>query len=170
MLAAVEVAYADTTAAALGLWLDLPPQPALEVLAVEVGGIALQLRVLGASHQVVADGLSETVACRDGATGALPPHAERDGAALRYRFASRVHRLGGDELAARARELRLRAARDPLALAGVFPGSPDAVTGIACREAEDGVAWRTFHLYPRTGELVETQTSLTLAGVAAGRA
>ncbi len=161
MLSAVDVAYADTTAAALGLWLDLPRQPALDVLALDVGGVALELRLLGASHQVVAPGLTETVACREGEVAALPARAERAAGPRRYAFASRVERLSAPAFAARARAVRDRAAADPLALAGVFPGSPDALTAIACRPVRGGAAWRTVHLYPATGELVETTATLT---------
>lgn len=163
MLAQVAVPYVDTSAAALGLWLDLPRQPALESLSVEVGGLALELRVLGASHQVVAGGaLTETVACLPGLGGAeLPTARERVAGGLRHAFSSRVERLDADALRARAAELRARCLGDPRALCGVFPGSPDAVTAIGCGPADGagrGVAWWTAHVYPGTGEVVTTES------------
>lgn len=160
MLAQVAVPYVDTSAAALGLWLDLPRQPALESLTLEVGGLALELRVLGASHQVVAGGLTETVACLPGLDGAeLPAARVRVAGGLRHAFSSRVEHLDAPALHARAAELRSRCAADERALCGVFPGSPDAVTAIGCGPAAGGgVAWWTAHVYPGTGEVVTTES------------
>ena len=65
MLVTIATAYADTTSADLSFALGLPAQPALHVLELAAGGgLALELRLLGASHQVrLADRVSETVAC-----------------------------------------------------------------------------------------------------------
>jgi len=166
MLREVATAYVDATAASLRLALDLPPQPALEAVVVEAGGFALDLRVLGASHQCIARAgdavLSETVAC--GATGGpLPPAHDRAARGLRYAFWSSVERLDAAGVRARAEAVRAGAAADPLALAGVFPGSPDALTALTCRAVEGGVAWRTVHLYPPTGELVATASTVRAA-------
>ncbi len=166
MLREVATAYVDATASSLRLALDLPPQPALEASVVEVGGFVLELRVLGASHQCIAAAgpvrLSETVAC--GAAGALlPPVHDRAAAGLRYRFSSTVEQLDAAAVRARADALRAGAAADPLALAGVFPGSPDALTALSCRAVDGGVAWETVHLYPHTGELVATASTVLAA-------
>ena len=158
MLTTVAVAYADVTAASLCLALDLPPQPALDVAPVDLGGVTVELRVLGASHQVIVGGaVSETVACLDGPRDPLPSVVERAG----YRFTSWVERLSLAALRRRARLLREQAAADPHALAAVFPGSPDALTALACRRTDTGVAWTTVHLYPGTGEAVTTSTELS---------
>ncbi|MFD0785789.1 DUF2617 family protein, partial [Micromonospora azadirachtae] len=55
-------------------------------------------------------------------------------------------------------------ADDRLALVGVFPGDPDAVTALAVRSGSPGgeVAWRTWHAYPQTNELVLTETVVAL--------
>lgn len=169
MLAEVAVPYVDTSAAALGLWLDLPAQPALEAACLEVGGLRLDLRVLGASHQVVAlapgggPPLTETVACRPGAAAALPACADRVAGGLRHRFESSVARLDPPALRARARALRTLAEGHPDVLAGVFPGSPDAITAIGCRAVGGGAEWWTAHVYPGTGEVVTTRSVVEVA-------
>jgi len=164
VLAQVTVPYVDTSAAALGLWLDLPRQPALQELKLRVEGIAVELRVLGASHQVVAGGLTETVACLPGlAPSPLPPARAEVVAGMRHAFASRVETLRPGRLRLRAAELRERCEADERALAGVFPGSPDAVTAIGCAPVtagRGGVSWWTVHVYPGSGEVVTTQTLL----------
>jgi hypothetical protein len=161
VLTTVTVAYTDVTAASLCLALDLPPQPALDVAPVDLGGITVELRVLGASHQVlIGDAVSETVACLGGASDPLPERVERPAGGLTYRFASAVERLAPEALRERAGELRDRAAADPHALAAVFPGSPHALTALSCRRVEGGVAWTTVHLYPGPGEVVTTESVL----------
>ena len=73
--ARLPVAYADTRADDLSYALDLPPQPALRTLRLEIAGLVLDLRILGYSHQVVVAGgsgeplLTETVARLCGSDG-----------------------------------------------------------------------------------------------------
>jgi hypothetical protein len=161
VLTTVTVAYTDVTAASLCLALDLPPQPALDVVPVDLGGVTVELRVLGASHQVlVGDAVSETVACLQGTTEPLPSTVERAAGGMTYRFTSAVERVTPAALRERADDLRRRAAADPQALAAVFPGSPHALTGLSCRRLDGGVAWTTVHLYPGPGEVVTTDTVL----------
>lgn len=154
MLTEVAAAYADVSANSLRLALDLPAQPALDCAVVEVGGVTVELRLLGASHQVIAGATSETVACLPGEHAALPPRVERPG----YAFESSVETLAPAAFRARADAVRAAAAADELALAGVFPGSADALTAITCRAVPRGIAWETTHLYPRTGEAVVTRS------------
>ena len=169
MLAEIATAFVDASAASLRLALDLPPQPALEATIVGAGSFEVELRVLGASHQCIARrpggaALSETVACLTGAPGGpLPASHDRAKAGLRYTFSSSVARVGTAALRTRADALRAAAAADPRALAGVFPGSPDALTALRCEPVAGGVAWTTVHLYPHTGELVETSTTVVVA-------
>jgi hypothetical protein len=156
VLTEVAAAYVDVSASSLRLALDLPAQPALDAAVLRVGTIAVELRLLGASHQVLAAGVSETVACLPGEHAALPPRVERPG----YAFESSVEILAPAPFRARANAVRAAAAADPLALAGVFPGSADALTAVTCRAAPGGLAWETAHLYPRTGEVVVTRSRL----------
>ena len=161
MLTEVAAAYADVSATSLRLALDLPPQPALDTLTLRIGAVGVELRVLGASHQVIVDGaVSETVACLDGPRDPLPDRVERRAGGLTYRFSSGVEQLTLAELRARADGLRRRASEDPHALAALFPGSPDALTALSCRRTAGGVAWTTVHLYPGTGEAVTTESVL----------
>lgn len=168
MLVSLDTPYADTTAADLSLVLDGPEHPALHVLEITLSGaVTVRLRLLGASHQVdlwAADVTrSETVACLPGRPPALPPRLiGHDG---RYRFTAEVLRLDRAELADRTGRLRADLADDPYALVGVFPGDVDAVTALLVRLDEPAatVHWRTWHAYPQTGELVQTETAVILS-------
>ena len=126
------------------------------------GRLELRLRLLGASHQVICGDLTETVACLPGHPPHLPDalHDETAG----YRFTATVLRPAGDGLRTRVAALRAELAGDPYALVGVFPGDEDAVTALAVRPAppDGSVAWRTWHAYPQTNELVLTETVVEL--------
>ncbi|MBB6173603.1 hypothetical protein HNR23_003663 [Nocardiopsis mwathae] len=176
----VSAPFVDTRAADLSWSLE---HPLIEPLAVRTAATPLgrvELRVLGASHQVLvtpapcggtdtdgAGGLVETVACLPGRAGALPERTTADGpGAARYTFDSAVEWFGGrePEFAARVTRLRDEAAARPDSLIGTFPGSPLAVTALALlsRGGADGAAltWRTWHAYPQSAELVTTTTSV----------
>lgn len=167
MFVTLDAPYADTTAGDLSFALGLAEQSALHVLelpAPNVGGV-VRLRLLGASHQVVlrtADrDLVETVACLPGREADLPSTV--DERAIGYRFTARVLRLNATELATRVGRLRHRLADDPYALVGAFPGSPHAVTALHARLDRDRrIGWRTWHAYPQSRELVETETEVLL--------
>lgn len=164
MISALEVAFADVCARSLGWALGLPPCPALATLVVErAGWPEVELRLLGASHQVLvhADGAllcSETVACDLADGRPLPERSE----AGRYEFQSDVQRL--DPTAFVAAVDRVVTALDDRddALVGHFPGSPHATTGLAVElVAPHQLAWRSWHAYPQSGELVRTRSRLT---------
>nr|WP_246400793.1 DUF2617 family protein [Jiangella mangrovi] len=153
----MDVPYVDTRAADLAWTLDHPVVPAL---AVRAAG-PLELRVLGASHQVVLGGLVETVACLPGVPAELPGEVRRRAGGWHYRFHAAVEELPLATLRARAAELR-RLAAEPDAVVAAFPGDPDAVTALrADRLDADAVAWSTWHVYPGAGQLVGTRTELT---------
>jgi hypothetical protein len=173
MRVVLDVPYVDTTAAELGFALGLSELPAVHVLDLPDAlgpGSQLQLRLLGASHQVVlttpAGLVSETVACRPDVTGRLPtnpvtrPYGDGGGA---YAFTATVTRLAGADFDARVRALAARAG-DPRTVVGEFPGAPGALTVIAADVGAGGVAWRTAHAYPQTRELVLTRTRVTIGG------
>ncbi|MEU9825063.1 DUF2617 family protein [Micromonospora chersina] len=163
MLVALDAPYVDTRAADLSLALGGPERPALHVRELTLpGGLRLRLRLLGASHQVICGDLTETVACLPGRPPHLPDalHDETAG----YRFTATVLRPTGDGLRARVAALRAELADDPYALVGVFPGDENAITALAVRPAppDGSVAWRTWHAYPQTNELVLTETVVEL--------
>ncbi|MEU4677346.1 DUF2617 family protein [Micromonospora sp. NPDC023737] len=167
MLVTLDAPYVDTSAADLSLARDDVERPALHVLDLVLPGpIRLELRLLGASHQVVLRSgdsrLTETVACLPGRPPELPATVLDE--ATGYRFVATVLRPPGSGLRDRVAALRAELAADTLALVGVFPGDPDAVTALAVRSGlPDGtVAWRTWHAYPQTNELVLTETVVAL--------
>jgi hypothetical protein len=168
VLIEVRQPYVDVSAHDLSLTLGAPAARALETLDVTIGGLQIELRLLGCSHQALVDGgavLSETVACVPGVVGSLPGRRTRGA----YEFRARVERLDPAAYAARARDVLARAAAAPHALAGVFaaaPGAGDAAlpafTALAARPlaVAGGVAWTTWHGYPQTGEIVVTASSV----------
>lgn len=175
------VAYRDACAGDLGLSLDLPRQEALVVRRIVVAGWTVELRILGASHQVLAHhhdvlACSETVACRpDGsAEGAsLPPRRRRAERVAEYAFTSRVDVLGPAafrslvdgllaDLAAAA-PLRSWSPDGALALCGQFPGDTRATTGLRLQPVgTEELRWSGWHSYPQTGEVVTTSSRLLL--------
>lgn len=97
MLTTLNTAYSDTRAADLAWALGREPLPALATLDLELQGAKLQLRLLGASHQVLLEeerGLcSETVACIPGSSTPLPLGVAKRVDDWEYEFAARVEVL-----------------------------------------------------------------------------
>ncbi|WP_067827510.1 DUF2617 family protein [Actinomadura kijaniata] len=163
MPAALDIPYADTRADALSFALGLAPLEALAVRTVERSGHAVELRLLGASHQVIVGAFSETVAC-------LPGHDRLPGRfrgrirdwSYEFRDETRVHDAAGFRRAVEGLLADLDTRDD--ALVGVFPGSPHAVTALAVDPADPaaptGYGWRTWHTYPQTQEVVMTRSLL----------
>jgi hypothetical protein len=118
--------------------------------------LTLELRVLGASHQVVLGDWSETVACLPDRPGALPARDEQVVDGYSVAFEARVDRPA--DFADAVSRVIAACAADPLALVAEFPGSPLAVTALAAGVSGDGVAWQTWHAYPQVGELVWTSS------------
>jgi hypothetical protein len=165
VLTDLAVPFVDTSAAALSWWLGDGPAPLASArLASCAGDVELQL--LGASHRVVAHAggaeIAEVVAC--GVSGGPLParHEERHGR-TRYRLASSTTSYDETGLARAARDLRRRWTPDPQALVGAFPGSPHALTVLVARPVARGWSWASWHVYPRSGEVVRTRSSLVLA-------
>lgn len=166
MLAPLAVPFVDARASALSWWLgDDAPDPLARLVLRGATG-SLELRLLGASHHVVATAgdarCPEVVACgaRD---GALPAHHDGAVGDARYCFASTTTSYAPPALARVARDLRRRCSTDPAALVGVFPGSPDALTVLTGSELARGWAWRSWHVYPGAGEVVRTRSRLVTA-------
>lgn len=168
MRALIAVPFADSRAADLSLAYGLDRLPALGTHHVQRPGGRLELRVLGASHQVVLEAgpdsaarWSETVACLPDRGGPLPAREDVVLDGLTARFEARCLQLTPDALAARVQALRDRYEQHPHALVGTFPGSPLAVTAVLVDPRATG--WRSWHAYPQTGELVETRSALGTA-------
>ena len=164
MLTTLNTAYTDTRAADLAWALGREPLPALATLDLELAGNKLQLRLLGASHQVLLEeerGLcSETVACIPGSSTPLPLGVAKRVDDWEYEFAARVEVLPPGSFAGRAQELLALVSAPPQGLVGVFPGSPHAFTALLAQCHEGQVHWRTWHAYPQDGQLVVTRTKV----------
>lgn len=163
MLAPLSVPFVDTRASALTWWLGDDAPAALASLLLTGADGSLELRLLGASHHVVATvgaaRCPEVVAC--GVRPAALPD-RHDGAVdgAHYRFTSSTTAYDAVTLSRLARDLRRRCAGSSRALVGVFPGSPDALTVLAGREVRGGWAWSSWHVYPGAGEVVRTRSRL----------
>ncbi|MFJ8617509.1 DUF2617 family protein [Streptomyces clavifer] len=162
MLTTLQTAYSDTRAADLAWALGREPLPALAVLDLRLAGAKLQMRLLGASHQVLLEEergtCSETVACIPGSSTPLPLGVAKRLGDREYEFAARVETLSEGSFAGRAQELLALVTDHPHGLVGTFPGSPYAFTAMLAQVAEGQVRWRTWHAYPQEGQLVVTRT------------
>lgn len=170
----LSVPFQDTQARDLVWTLENPPLPALAGRVVPRPGIELELRILGASHQAVlgqagaartgAPALVETVACLPGVPGALPEHCTRRVPGYgTYRIRTRVDAMAPGALSGQVRWLRRRVAA-PDGIIAAFPGDPLAVTAVLVESPGDParLRWRSWHAYPQTGELVRTESTLSL--------
>jgi hypothetical protein len=162
MLTTLNTSYTDTRATDLAWALGREPLPALAALDLELAGARIQLRLLGASHQVLLEEdrgeCSETVACIAGSSTPLPLGVAKRVDDWEYEFAARVEVLSPRSFARRAQELLALVSDHPHGLAGVFPGSPHAFTAMFAQWHEGQFHWRTWHAYPQDGQLVATRT------------
>ena len=156
----IDTRFADSRAADLSLAYGLRPLPALGTHTVTLGGLTVELRVLGASHQVVLGDWSETVACLPDRPGALPAREEQVVGDYVVRFEARCDRPA--DFGAAVSTVITTCEADPNALVAEFPGSPLAVTALSASVVDDGVAWQTWHAYPQAGELVWTSSVVSL--------
>lgn len=173
MLTTLSTPYTDTRAGDLAWALGREPLPALAHRKLELGGATVQLRLLGASHQVLIEEAghtcSETVACMPGSSTPLPLGVSRRTGAWAYDFAARVETLSPGSFAHRAQELLELVSDHPGGLAGTFPGTPDAFTALFVQRFAGQVRWRTWHSYPQEGRLVCTRTRVACSAAPAPR-
>ncbi|WP_420918941.1 DUF2617 family protein [Streptomyces lonarensis] len=166
MLTTIDTTYSDTRAADLAWELGREPQPALATLDLQLDGDHVQLRVLGASHQVLlrsgAATCSETVACLPGSRTPLPMGVSKRIGEFDYEFAARVETLSPGSFGGRAQELLALVADHPHGLAATFPGAPDAFTALLAHRHDGQVHWRTWHSYPQECRLVSTRTRVAV--------
>lgn len=174
MLTTLKTAYSDTRAGDLGWALGREAHPALATLDLELNEAHVQLRLLGASHQVILDesygSCSETVACMPGGSTPLPLGVSKELGDWDYEFVSRVETLSSGSFAGRAQELIALVAEHPNGLAGTYPGDPHAFTALLAQRHGDQVRWRTWHSYPQEGRLVSTRTRVTVGAPESRRA
>jgi hypothetical protein len=162
MLTTIHTAFTDTRAGDLAWALGREPQPSLATLDLELADVHVQLRVLGASHQVLLDAregtCSETVACIPGSNTPLPLGVSKRLGNFEYEFAARVETLSAGSFIGRAQELLALVAEHPHGLAGRFPGDPNAFTALLAQRKGGLIHWRTWHSYPQERRLVATRT------------
>lgn len=176
MLTKLKTTYTDTRASDLAWALGREPLPALATLDLALDDATLQLRLLGASHQILIEddrgSCSETVACLPGSGNPLPIGVAEQVGPFDYHFAAHVEELPASHFEGRAQELIALIAEHPHGLVGIFPGSPDAFTALLAQRRDGETQWRTWHAYPQEGQLVATRTRLaggvSLSGVGAG--
>ncbi|MER6998141.1 DUF2617 family protein [Streptomyces sp. NPDC000410] len=157
---ALTTPYLDTDADQLSFALGRPAREALAVRDLKVGGLDVQLRLLGASHQVFAGPVRETVACLPGVEGGLPDTAAQHFDDWNYHFSARVQHFSAVEFSTQVARIRSRSDDHPRALYGIFPGSPEAVTALTVDRDGTGLSWRTWHTYPQSRQIVATHTRL----------
>lgn len=181
MRATLHTPYSDTRADALCFTLGLPPLDALATLSVVHAGVPVELRLLGASHQVIAGPVSETVACLPGRSGSLPGGLVQTVGDWSYEFTAevRAHEPGRFEAAVDGIAELIRHRTD--ALSGTFPGSPYAVTALLFEPPAPGsgdpagdmtggtvggttLGWSTWHAYPQNREIVITRSRMVKGG------
>nr|WSW66353.1 DUF2617 family protein [Streptomyces sp. NBC_00995] len=160
----LDAPYLDTDADQLCFSLDLTERPALAERVVALGGLDVRLRLLGASHQVFAGPVRETVACLRGAVRGLPETCTRHLPGWYYEFGATTRRLPPEEFDAEAARIVGLAAAAEHSLCGAFPGLPGAVTAVVVEAAGEpsdaGLVWRTWHTYPQNGQIVSTCSRL----------
>lgn len=164
MLTTLKTAYTDTRAGDLAWALNREPLPALARLDLVLNSTKVQLRLLGASHQVLIENeqgtCSETVACLPGSTTPLPLGVSKRIDGWEYEFAARIEQLTPNSFSGRAQELVALVAEHPQGLVGTFPGDLDAFTALLAQRHGDQTHWRTWHAYPQEGRIVATRTRL----------
>ncbi|MGP3969694.1 DUF2617 family protein [Streptomyces sp. 6N223] len=174
MLTTIHTSFTDTRANDLAWALGREPLPSLATLELELTETHVQLRVLGASHQVLLDSpagtCSETVACMPGSNTPLPLGVSKRLGNLEYEFAARVESLSAGSFVGRAQELLALVAEHPHGLAGIFPGDPNAFTALLAQRRGGQVHWRTWHAYPQERRLVATRTRLSVGEIRDGTA
>ena len=175
MVVELEVGYCDTRAEDLGWSLDLEVQPALATRELAGGGYRIELRLLGASHQVVIRSAGrerpgrmadpeyplvclETLACIPDRTSPVPEEALISLGPWRYTFTSDSRRHGPGEF---ARLLAGIEQESQSGILGLYPGEPGAVTAIALRSTAPMLHWSTWHTYPQQRTIVTTHSTLT---------
>lgn len=172
MVVELDVGYCDTRAEDLGWSLELEPQPALAVRELAAAGFLVQLRLLGASHQVVIRAADqgepapdstpvclETLACIPERTYPVPDETRIALGPWRYTFTSHNRRHSRSDFADLLDQIE-RAARS--GVLGRYPGDPGAVTAIALRGEDSILHWSTWHTYPQQGAIVTTHSTLRM--------
>lgn len=192
MVVELDVGYCDTRAEDLGWSLDLEPLPALAVRDLAAAGFLVQLRLLGASHQIVVRPArpdrdhGPDPAPPDDPAGSRPwpgepgtrpicletlacipdrtrPVPTDTAVALgRWRYTFDSH-VGHHGPAEFDGLISMIERESRSGILGRYPGAPGAVTAIALRGEGRTLHWSTWHTYPPQGSIVTTHSTLRMA-------
>lgn len=141
--------FVDTSPADLTFVLNASEQPAL---AVSRFG-PLELRILGASHQVRIGDWTETLACLTGHKAHVPDLYHEPG----YEFMATTQAFTHADLTRKVQQIR-DAVSGTKSLTMTFQGNPLALTAIRAESTPDTAIWETWHVYPNTGQIVTTRS------------
>ena len=189
MTLALDIPIVDVSAAALGIRFNAPAPELLATLDLQGGEFGLRLSIIGASHVVdVLHGVDEPqlvfreeISCNARAGGQavaggvrknmeLPTWQGTQAHGARYIIDVDTHVMEDAELAAHADELATRAEAQPTTSAGWlarrFPGEGEhhltALHGeITMTNSQAHLQWRTWHVYPEEGAIVESTSTIT---------
>jgi len=162
MLTTLAVAVDGIQADTLAFTLDEPPIDALAARTRTAGGLEVELRLLGAAHQVIAGPVVETVAALPGRPGPLPYDLRREVGGWSYRFTADVYRRDTADFGRAVAFLRDHLDDRPDGIAATLADRPSAITGVVLKAVRRGLDWRTWHTFPDTREIVVTRTRMLI--------
>jgi Protein of unknown function DUF2617 len=191
MLVDLVVGYCDTDSADLGWSLDLGPQAALAVRCLEIAPFDVEVRLLGASHQVAVrwagpGGTGRAPGAGPGTAAGSAPFSPRRGAVLcretvaciplettplpdtavrenRQRVYSFSCAVRAVDEAEFGRTVARLEADAASGLVGRYPGAAGALTAVLpVGGSGRSLTWRTWHTYPRDLRIVATESRLEL--------
>ena len=164
MFVELTAGYCDTSAGELGWSVEIGPLRALATRRLDFAPFQIELRLLGASHQIAvwlagtAGPLClETVACLPQQTVPLPRTAECELDGWLYTIESDVRTCSAAEFGERVAGIERCAGQG---LAGRYPGIPGALTAIVIRPWQSGLWWTTWHTYPQDCQIATTLSFL----------
>jgi hypothetical protein len=162
MLTTLDLAVEDARAETLAFTLDEPPLDALSARTLLVGGLEVELRLLGPAHQVIAGPVVETVAALPGRPGPLPYELRREVGGWSHRFTADVYRRDAADFGRAVAFLRDYLETHPNGIAAAFAHRPAAISGVMLKPVRRGLDWRAWHTFPDTREIVVTRSRMLI--------
>lgn len=160
MLTRLAAVRAGVGADSLAFTLDEEALSPLAVLPLRVGGLGVELRLLGSAHQVIAGPVVETVAALPGRPGPLPYGLEREVVGWTHVFTADVYRRGPADFDRATSFLRDYLERRYDAIVGVHADSPGTLSGVLLKPVRRGLDWRAWHTFPEHREIVVTRSRM----------
>jgi hypothetical protein len=123
------------------------------------GGMDVELRLSGGTHQVIAGGVVETVGVLPGRPGPLPYRLRRDVGGWTHTFTADVYRRGAADFDRAVTFLRGYLSERDDALVGESGGT---LSGLLLRPVRRGLDWRGWHTFVTGREIVVTRSRLLI--------